>query len=325
MTRQQKRTAGIFGRSVAALLYMTTFISAAPAADQETLPPPRMPIANPNPSMVDMFSCLRGKATIISAHRGGPVPGYPESALETFAHTLSQVPVLFETDVRMTADGVVVLMHDDAIDRTSDGHGAVKDLTWAALSQVHLRDDAGKVTPFHVPRLTSLLDWIKDRGLVVLDMKEDAETRAVAAAIREAKAEPYTAVIAYSVAQAKMFHAADADLTILYPVESMADLDALRGAGIADERVIAWTGVEHQNQDLWRQIHARKIPVAFGTLFFADYSMAMTGNTEHYAYLAKHGVDILATDHAPLAYKVIDAERNTAKALRACHALGPAH
>jgi glycerophosphoryl diester phosphodiesterase len=322
MTKRHGKMAVASAKVLGALLCMAAFVAATAAP--EPLPEPRHAIANPDSSVADLFSCLRGKATIVSAHRGGPAPGYPESALETFAHTLSQVPVLFETDVRLTSDGVPVLMHDDAIDRTSDGHGAVNALTWAALSQVHLKDDDGRVTPYHMPSLDALLAWLRGRGLIALDMKEDAETRAVAAAVRKAKAEPYAAVIAYSVAQAKMFYAADPDITILYPVDSMADLDALRGAGIPGTRIIAWTGVEHQNQDLWRQIHARKITVAFGTLFFADYSMAMTGNTSHYAYLAKHGVDILPTDHAPLAFKIIDAERNTVKALGACHALAPA-
>ena len=305
-------------RLAAALLCLAALPGAAPGGLEE----PKFGISNPHPAMADLLHCLSGKTTLISAHRGGPAPGYPESASETFAHTLAQMPVIFETDVRTTADGVLVLMHDDTIDRTSDGHGAVAKLSWEELSHVHLKDNKGHVTAFGVPRLADVLAWMGGRGLIVLDMKEGADTLAVAKAVRAAKAEPYTGVVAYSLEQAADFHKADADITIFYPIEKEADLDGLLAAGIPAGRIVAWTGVERQNAELWRTVHRHGIPVAFGTLFFADYAMKITGNTEHYAYLAHRGVDIMPTDYPLTAFKIIDAGHKTERALGRCRALG---
>lgn len=306
------------GKIAAALVCFAVFLAAA------GLPEPKLPIVNPHASMADLLHCLSGKTTMISAHRGGPAPGYPESAMQTFAHTLSQLPVMFETDVRTTADGVVVLMHDKTIDRTTDGHGAVNDLTWDQISCVHLKDDGGHVTAFHVPRLADMLAWMGERGLVVLDMKEGAETEAVVAVIRAEKAEPFTGVVAYSLAQAKAFHDADGNITIFYPVDKKTDIDTLLAAGVPARRLMAWTGVIKQDAALWRYAHRHGIPVAFGTLFFDDYAMKMTGNTRHYAYLARRGVDIMPTDYPQTVYRVINANaaRNTKRALQSCRALG---
>ncbi|MEM1410563.1 MAG: glycerophosphodiester phosphodiesterase family protein, partial [Pseudomonadota bacterium] len=89
------------------------------------------------------LSCLEGRAVVVSAHRGGPAPGYPENAVETFVHTLSQVPALIETDVRETKDGVLVLMHDDTVDRTTTGTGAVASMTLQAIKDLYLVDNEG--------------------------------------------------------------------------------------------------------------------------------------------------------------------------------------
>lgn len=309
---------------LAAALCAAFLSSLAPAPAADGLPAPRIVMDNHYASVADLLRCLHGRTTLVSAHRGGPSPGYPESALETFAHTLSQMPAMVETDVRTTSDGVVVLMHDETIDRTTDGRGTVSSLTWEALSQVHLKDNDGTVTAFHVPRLSDALQMLRGRGMVALDMKEGANDQAVAAVIRLAEAEPFASVIAYSIAQAKAFHEANADITIIYPVDTNVDIDALIAAGIPANRLMAWTGIQAQKWELWRYAHERAIPVVYGTLFFSDYAMKMTGNTSHYAYLARHGVDVLPTDYAATAFNVIDAEMSTAEALRACHAGGTA-
>src|SRR5690554_173485 len=55
---------------------------------------------------------------LVSAHRGGVSKGFPENALETFAHTASKMPAIIECDIRLTRDSVLVLLHDETIERT---------------------------------------------------------------------------------------------------------------------------------------------------------------------------------------------------------------
>ncbi len=62
----------------------------------------------------------------VVAHRGRHA-GYPEQTLSSLARLPGWVRAV-EVDVRLSADGVPVLMHDAHVDRTTDGHGAVADL-----------------------------------------------------------------------------------------------------------------------------------------------------------------------------------------------------
>ncbi len=88
----------------------------------QTLPEPLVSIDNPNKTVADYLACLREQnVMIVSAHRGGPQPGFAENGLTTFANSLSTAPFFIETDVRMTSDGIFVLVHDDELDRTTTG------------------------------------------------------------------------------------------------------------------------------------------------------------------------------------------------------------
>lgn len=305
-------------KQLTAAIGAATFLSAAPMAD---LPEPRLAIANPGETLADLLGCLHGKTTLVSAHRGGPTAGYPESALETFARSLSRNPVLFETDIHTAADGTLLVMHDDTLDRTSTGHGLIGEQSWAALSLLRLKDTDGKVTGFAIPKLETVLEWIRGRGLIVLDMKEGVETTAVAALVKRMHAEPYAGVIAYSPAQAKAFHDADPDITIVYPIDKAEDFAALRDAGVPDNRVMAWMGITGRHVALWRYARAHGMPIAYGTLFFGDYAMTMTGNYAHFAELARDGVDVLPTDYPEIAFSQIAKVHDTDAALRACRAV----
>ena len=100
------------------------------------------------------FDCVRANgAVVISAHRGGPAAGYPENALETFEHTASRMPALLEIDIQRSSDGVLVLMHDETLDRTSTGEGPVAEQPFEALQALRLVDNDGAETAFQIPTL----------------------------------------------------------------------------------------------------------------------------------------------------------------------------
>ncbi|HUR52628.1 MAG TPA: glycerophosphodiester phosphodiesterase family protein [Gemmataceae bacterium] len=118
-----------------------------------------------------MGSCAdRPGNTIVSLRR----------AIEAGAHVA-------EVDIRTTKDGVLVCLHDDTVDRTTDGKGKVAALTLGELKKL----DAGvkfdaKFTGERVPTLRELLEVGKGKVAVMLDLKEDGEEYAkrIAAAVR---------------------------------------------------------------------------------------------------------------------------------------------
>ena len=65
----------------------------------------------------------------VYAHRGASAFA-PENTMEAFKLAVEMKADGIETDVHMTKDGVLVLMHDERIDRTTDGTGWIKDYTY---------------------------------------------------------------------------------------------------------------------------------------------------------------------------------------------------
>ncbi|MFP3903387.1 MAG: glycerophosphodiester phosphodiesterase [Armatimonadota bacterium] len=72
------------------------------------------------------------------AHRGVPVT-HPENTLPSFERAIELGVDMIEFDVRQTADGEAVVMHDDTVDRTTDGTGAVSEMKLRDLKRL----DAG--------------------------------------------------------------------------------------------------------------------------------------------------------------------------------------
>lgn len=128
----------------------------------------------------------------VAAHRGGPAEGRPENTCAAFRHAVSLGVHQVELDVRCTADGEVVVMHDDSVDRTTDGSGRVSDLTLAALREL----DAGGSTIYRgerVPTLAEALACMPDDVWVNVQIKRgEPIAAAVARCVHEAGREDQT-------------------------------------------------------------------------------------------------------------------------------------
>ena len=103
---------------------------------------------------------------IIFGHRGAP--GYPRTAENTigsFAKALRSGATGLEFDVRRCADGQLVVIHDDTIDRTTNGRGQVAKLTYEQLR----RFDAGFGEP--IPLLSNVLQQFGGKCLLNIELK----------------------------------------------------------------------------------------------------------------------------------------------------------
>lgn len=119
----------------------------------------------------DLYSSSQGRGEpLIIAHRGHNSLSDPENAIESLEKLSPWVDGV-EIDVRLSADGVPVLMHDSTVDRTTSGTGRVSSLTVAQLKAL---DAGGGAT---VPTLQEYLAAAEDRGLqvILLDMKDESE------------------------------------------------------------------------------------------------------------------------------------------------------
>lgn len=100
------------------------------------------------------------------AHRGGIAPGQPENTLETFRRAMAVGAHALEIDLRGTKDGRVVVLHDETLERTTDGTGPVTARTLAELRRL----DAGNGA--RIPTYEEVLDLVSGTGVqLLLDIK----------------------------------------------------------------------------------------------------------------------------------------------------------
>ena len=104
--------------------------------------------------------------TEIFAHRGAS--GYaPENTLEAFRLAMEQGADGMELDVHLTKDGEVVVIHDETLDRTSNGHGNVRDYTLEELKKFSFHNHMEKYKGVQIPTLKEVLDLVKNSQMKV--------------------------------------------------------------------------------------------------------------------------------------------------------------
>jgi glycerophosphoryl diester phosphodiesterase len=137
---------------------------------------------------------------MVTAHRGAGVDSQkvlglyvplgkfaPENTLSAVRYAIVAGADVVEVDVRSTADGKLVLMHDDDVERTTQGKGPVSGMTLAQIQALKLKTAqfAGDFSCERVPTLDELLILVKGRINVDADLKTDASDQ-VALAVQQA-------------------------------------------------------------------------------------------------------------------------------------------
>lgn len=244
------------------------------------------------------FDCLRVSAgTVVSAHRGGPAPGYAENALRTMENTLARAPAFLEIDIARTRDGALVLMHDDTVDRTTNGQGALSAMTLAQFQALRLRDDDGAVLNEQPPTLSEALDWADGRAVLELDVKQGVSYEDVVEAVQEADAMHRVIFITYSFSGAIRIARLAPEAMIYTTLQSEEELDLMQRAGVDLSRIVAWLGAEELDVDLLNRLNERGVEGRFGAF----------GWRPNYVELAMAGVESVASDEPVNAYRAFDA------------------
>lgn len=259
--------------------------------------------ATPAPLLAPYFDCLREREeSVVSAHRAGPAAGLPENALETIRATLDADPsAIVEIDIRRSADGVLFLLHDERMERTTTGRGTAGDLRWRALSRLRLKDDAGSVTGARIPRLSDALELVRERGAIAtLDVKRETPFAEVVAAVRAARAERHATIITYNVADAAEVARLAPELMISIDAPSRAALDSHLAAGLVPRQMLAFTGTREPRPRWFGELRSADIEPIFGTLgrpgSRIDDRWLSDGDASEFVDLARQGVVIIATD-----------------------------
>jgi glycerophosphoryl diester phosphodiesterase len=190
----------------------------------------------------------------VAAHRGDHHGGRTENSLGAFRAAVRDRVNYLETDVQTTRDGVFVLMHDETVTRTTDGHGTIASKTYRQVRTLRLEDGSrvpslGQVLAMAEPTRVKVFveikhippsDWARFRtvlsgfGLdrVVVDGFRSADDHAL-----------------------PRFHAAYPDVPVAATTDFPMSVDSVAhyGAVMVDYRII--------ERDWLEELNARGIPV----------------------------------------------------------------
>jgi len=109
------------------------------------------------------------ESPIVVAHRGAPFV-QPENTIPSFEAAVAAGADAVEFDVRLSADGVPVVLHDASVDRTTGGHGLARDLTVAELAGLAIATPGGGST--YVPALEEVLGTLSGRAGIDVELKQ---------------------------------------------------------------------------------------------------------------------------------------------------------
>lgn len=141
--------------------------------------------------MTHRWAFLDHPGPIPFAHRGGAAE-HPENTMAAFEHAVSLGYRYLETDVHVTADGVLVAFHDNVLDRVTDRTGRIADLAWSDVRKARVGG-----TDQGVPLLEDLLGtWPQAR--VNIDPKHDSSAGPLVDVLRRAAAFDRVNVAAFS-------------------------------------------------------------------------------------------------------------------------------
>ena len=203
----------------------------------------------------------------VIAHRGASGHA-PENTLTAFRRAVELGTTFIETDLQVTRDGCLVAMHDDTVDRTTNGSGDVAEFTLDELRQV----DAGlwfdrEFLGERVPTLAEILQFSSKHDVVFyLELKYPALTgmdHSLVAALHEAQSSARTIVISFDPATLVPLRRVDRSIMMGLLVEDQCEdcIQAALGVGArqlcpkfscvtpalveqahrADLQVVAWT------------------------------------------------------------------------------------
>lgn len=250
---------------------------------------------------------------LISAHRGGPMKGFPENCIATFENATTYQPVVIEFDVALSKDSVLVIMHDDKLDRTSNGTGFIRDHTYAELQKLQLKDNSGTLTAYKIPTLKEVLNWGKGKVLFTIDVKRGVPFAKIIEEVRKTKSESNSIVITYNDNQAVEVHKLAPDLMISVSAKDTNDLERLKSKGVPYDRMVAFVGTRGFDQkDFWA-LHQEGIPCIMGTMGNLDKRSMARKNTKYYYMYANNGADMISTDNLVMAGKELNQYRKDKK------------
>lgn len=248
-------------------------------------------------AMHDFFRYRAGADPIISGHRGGMIPGFPENSIETFENTLKHTHAFFEIDPRLTKDSVIVLMHDATLERTTNGQGKLADHTWEEVQALRLKDPQGNLTHSQAPTLKQAIEWARGKTILNLDRK-DVPPSMIADLLDAEQAWSFVMLTVHKPEQAEVYLKRNPNAMFSAHIRSVEAFNDYKAAGIPWGQIMAYIGpkVTPENQQLYTLLHEQGVKCMISSASSYDKLDAPVERAEAYRAIIADGADVLESD-----------------------------
>jgi glycerophosphoryl diester phosphodiesterase len=220
------------------------------------------------------------------AHRGASGT-FPENTLAAFRAAIEAGAQMCELDVQLTRDRAVVVIHDDTVDRTTDGHGAVADFTLAELKRLDAgaRFKGGALRGERVPTLDEVFEAVAGRCGLNVELKEAGFEREVAAIMRKRNAAGDSMVSSFDWRALETMRTADPEIRVGVLAEKGAE--KMIGAAVRMRAYSVNPRFDMVTRDLCARAHSLGLMVLTWTVDAPDLMR----------YLIDAGVDGIMTNY----------------------------
>lgn len=176
---------------------------------------------------------LESKNLHIAAHRGAH-QHFPENSIPAINEAIKLGITIVELDIRSTKDGVLILMHDKMLDRTTTGKGDVSNFTYAEIQGLRLLTPHGEPTPYRIPTLKEALKACKNKLIVDIDFKEERKEYIAKAYlnIQEEEMEDQVLFFLYNHTDMASIYKLNPKITLFPRARNMADLELILESGL---------------------------------------------------------------------------------------------
>jgi glycerophosphoryl diester phosphodiesterase len=264
--------------------------------------------AGDRPATIEEFYDSSARTRVI-AHRGFSSAA-PENTIAAVRAAIEIGADMAEIDVTLSADDHIVVIHDETLDRTTDGSGKVSDFTLAELQEL----DAGawfapRFAGEQIPSLDAVLNEVEGRILLNVEIKSEAVERGivakVASTIQRLGMVDQVVVSSFSPAALEQMHSEAPEIrtAVLYNTKFHKGQDAVE---IVNDLGATVFNIKRQRltKKMLRRCTENNIPVGIYTV----------NKPRRMRRLVKRGIDAIFTDHPD---RLLEIMKPTPKAVSA--------
>ncbi len=224
----------------------------------------------------------------------------PENSLLAVKNAIKEGIDIIEIDVKTSSDGVVMLMHDGTINRTTNGTGKLESYTFDELRKLRLKNGDGTLSEHQIPTLEEVFQIAKGKILIDLDLKLD-NIEPVVAEVQKSGMQTQAFFFDSDYSVLKRIKAIDPSLYLMPRTHSREEVE--EAIGIFKPSIIHIDPTFY-TKELIDDLNKRKIKVWINALGNVDASL-MGGDSKVFLDFLKNGAQVIQTDQPEKILKIL--------------------